>query len=79
MKIYSLLICLLTGFFASGQTTSADTLVTQSITYQTGKAGEMYLLWAVDNWKRPADKKYLPENTFIKKNMAWSKIGRAHV
>lgn len=36
----------------------------------------MYFLWAVDNWKGPADKAYLPENTFIKKNMAWTKMTR---
>ena len=74
MKLLALLSCLLITFFAHAQKTSADTLITQTFTYQTAKAGEMYLLWAVDNWKGPADKKYLPENTFIKKKMAWSKM-----
>ena len=74
MRLFSLLTCLLITFFSHAQKTPADTLITQSFTYQTDKAGEIYLLWAVDNWKGPADKKYLPENTFIKKKMAWSKM-----
>ena len=74
MRLFLLLACLLITFFAHAQKTSADTLITQSFTYKTDKAGEIYFLWAVDDWKGPADKKYLPENTFLKKKMAWSKM-----
>jgi arylsulfatase A-like enzyme len=74
MRFISLLSCLLIAFFAHAQKTLPDTLITQNFTYKTDKAGEMYFLWAVDNWKGPADSKYLPEGTFLKKKMAWTKM-----
>lgn len=50
-----------------------DTLITQTITYQTKKAGQLYLVWDVDNWQLPGEK-YWNEKSFLKKGMVWSKM-----
>ena len=50
-----------------------DSLVTQTIVYKTKQAGEMYLLWAMNNWKIP-EEKYWPAGTFIKEGVAYTKM-----
>jgi arylsulfatase A-like enzyme len=53
---------------------SPDSIVGQTITYHTSKATEVYLVWGIDNWAKPPAKEFQPTNTFIKRDMAWSKM-----
>lgn len=72
--IVSILCILLLTYYSASQEQS-DSLITQTFTYKTSKAGELYMVWAVNNWQEPA-KIYVPTNSFLKKSMAWTKMER---
>ena len=65
-----ILLCL---YLNAAPCQTSDTLVTQQIIYKTSKAKEMYLVWAMDNWKVP-DEKYRLPGTYINNGMAYSKM-----
>lgn len=76
MKVYILLLSLIvSGFFNQG--ISQDTLIKQRINYKTDKAKEVYLVWAMDNWKTP-DQKFWTKGTYINNGMAYSPMQKTN-
>lgn len=63
---------MITAFQLSAQDQQAH-LVTKNITYKTNKAGEVYIIWAVNFWQTP-ENSYWPMHTFLKDKYACTKM-----
>ena len=70
----AILLFLLTLSLASHAQQKNDTLVSQTITYHTSKAREIYIVWSLNNWKNNPDKKFWTENTFVKDDYMYTKM-----
>lgn len=72
-KIILSFLFLITCITSEAQQTG-DTMVSQTITYHTTKAGELYFGWSLDNWEKIPDKQFWPKGTFIKDKYPYSKM-----
>jgi phosphoglycerol transferase MdoB-like AlkP superfamily enzyme len=51
-----------------------DSLISQTFYYKTSKAGEVFMVWSLNNWKETPPKRFWPINTFLKDGYAYSKM-----
>ena len=57
MKYLALILVFIFPFVSFADT--INPLVTQTVTYHTPKAGQTYIVWNLNNWKKVPDKKVL--------------------
>jgi arylsulfatase A-like enzyme len=75
--LLALLLLLLSASIYSSDSTSIKTLVTQTITYHTSKASDVYIFWSLNNWATPASREYWPRNSALKEDkMVQTKMNR---
>lgn len=71
---YYFLVVLLFSYLQSDSKEKKDSIVTQTINYHTTQGKEVYIVWSLNYWKDVPEKKYWPENTFLKDGMAYTKM-----
>src|SRR5438046_1951946 len=72
-KLYLLIYAMLPLIVYAYDSTQTKEIVPQQIIYKTNQASEMYLVWAMNNWKVP-EKKFQPAGTYVKDGMAYTKM-----
>jgi lipoteichoic acid synthase len=64
-KIFSIVFLVCATYLTNAES------VTQQIRFTCKGAGEVYLVWGIDNWQLPSDK-VLPAGSFIKDNLVYT-------
>ncbi len=70
-----LIIVVCTQLSTNAQTDTAC-YISKKITYHSAQAGEVYLIWGINYWHTPPSD-WLPHNSFIKNNYAYTPLTRS--